>query len=118
MLEIYVKGSGTGERVEASLWVVSQSRARCVMLSPLNPRHHLVQAFPLQMKELRCREGGVPAHNLQSAAPTPSFSFLIIATVPPGKSSEWHFRKSLMAADCGMEWRTGSGGRMPTGELP
>ena len=42
----------------------------------------------------------------------------VLATAPPGKSSEWRFRKSLMAADCGMEWRTGSGGRMPTGELP
>ena len=69
--------------MEASLWVVSQNRARCAMLSPLNPRHHLIQAFPLQMKELRCREGGVPAHNLQSATPTPSFSFLIILEFGP-----------------------------------
>ena len=60
MWEIYVKGSGTGERVEASLCVVSQRGARCATLSPLNPRHHHVQAFPLQMEQLRCREGGVP----------------------------------------------------------
>ena len=83
MWEIYVKGSETGERVEASLWVVSQSGARCATLSPLNPRHHLARAFPLQMEELRCREGGVPAHDLQSAAPTPSFSFLIIPESGP-----------------------------------
>ena len=69
--------------MEASLWVVSQSGARCVTLSPLNPRHHLARAFPLQMEELRCREGGVPAHDLQSAAPTPSFSFLIIPESGP-----------------------------------
>ena len=42
----------------------------------------------------------------------------VLATYPPGKSSEWHFRKSLMAAGYGMEWRTRSGGRMLVGELP
>ena len=42
----------------------------------------------------------------------------VLATDPPGKSSEWHFRESLMAAGYGMEWRTRSGGRMLVGELP
>ena len=31
----------------------------------------------------------------------------VLANEPPGKSSEWHFRKSLMAADC--EWNGGPG---------
>lgn len=65
--------------METSLCVVSMvpwSGASGAMLSLSDHKHHLVQAFPLQMKKLRCREGGVLAYSLQSV-PSP-FSFLIV----------------------------------------
>lgn len=62
--------------METSLCVVSVvpwSGASGAMLSLSDHKHHLVQAFPLQMKKLRCREGGALAYRLECS---PAIFFL------------------------------------------